>query len=458
MKSLIIIGALSLVSFSSERNYKPTPPTDNTLKLNWSADIGLTTYRSDIVLKNGKIYIGSNGTHYQDYLLDEGNGVFIVNAKNGNIIKQFLDEPYGDMDVNGILEYNNLLFIGNDNDEFICADLNGEIKYRLPVSGDIEHTPSLIQIDGKDYIVYATEAGEVTAIDPATGKTKWTFFHAQFDGWKPGDNRFIYKVKSTYINSGMLFFAAPGIADLNLDGVNDLVFYCNYNETIAINGKTGKKLWSHIRPENNYYSDDYHYTPIIVGKGNSLRILKTNHNRDLSPAQKEFLEFDRNGKLVSSKTYPEKFGREGLNVLETKNKVIIPFSSSIGFYDKVNKISSLINIDINPTRETDYGIRNSLASEPLIADQIIDYKGEKCAIILYQTDYSKEEPQACLTFVGLESKKVLKRFFLPNSSEFKPLIKDFTGDGNLDLLVSCSDGKLYCYNLQIANNQLAINY
>ena len=46
---------------------------------------------------------------------------------------------------------------------------------------------------------------------------------------------------------------------------------------------------------------------------------------------------------------------------------------------------------------------------------------------------------------------------LPETSEFKPLIKDFNQDGKLDLLVNCRDGKLYCFDLKIAANNLTIN-
>jgi hypothetical protein len=47
---------------------------------------------------------------------------------------------------------------------------------------------------------------------------------------------------------------------------------------------------------------------------------------------------------------------------------------------------------------------------------------------------------------------VIERFELSASSEMAPILKDVNQDGYMDLLVNCSDGFLYCYNLKIKNN------
>lgn len=438
------------------QNTKVNPiPIENTFPINWVANIGNTTYRSDVAHLNGKLIIGSNGENYRDYYLDEGNGVYVINPLNGKIETQFLNEEYGDMDVNGVLEYNKRLFIGNDNDEFICADITGKIIYRLPVSGDIEHSPILIKNGNQNTIVYATESGEITSIHPETGKKNWTYFHKDFKGWKPGDNRFIFQVKTTYINSGQLFFGKPGVADLNRDGVVDLVYYTNYNETIAIDGKTGEKLWNHKKEEGSNVIINYQDTPIIVGAGNDIRIIKLAAIYSDESAPNKLIFYNRNGNFVKEIPFNRTIGYLGLNTLDLKKQLIIPLSNGVGVYDKNTQKVDFIT-GLNKIYPSNYGTSNFLAGDVLIADKIIHYKGERSIIVLYQNDY-KTDGHAAISIIGLESKKRLKHLHLPSSSEFKPLIDDFNKDGKLDLLVNCRDGKLYCFDLKLPISNLSIN-
>ena len=452
--AISILSSMFLIG--NVQNTKVNPiPIENTFPINWVANIGNTTYRSDVAHLNGKLIIGSNGENYRDYYLDEGNGVYVINPLNGKIETQFLNEEYGDMDVNGVLEYNKRLFIGNDNDEFICADITGKIIYRLPVSGDIEHSPILIKNGNQNTIVYATESGEITSIHPETGKKNWTYFHKDFKGWKPGDNRFIFQVKTTYINSGQLFFGKPGVADLNRDGVVDLVYYTNYNETIAIDGKTGEKLWNHKKEEGSNVIINYQDTPIIVGAGNDIRIIKLAAIYSDESAPNKLMFYNRNGNFVKEIPFNRTIGYLGLNTLDLKKQLIIPLSNGVGVYDKNTQKVDFIT-GLNKVYPSNYGTSNFLAGDVLIADKIIHYKGERSIIVLYQNDY-KTDGHAAISIIGLESKKRLKHLHLPSSSEFKPLIDDFNKDGKLDLLVNCRDGKLYCFDLKLPISNLSIN-
>jgi outer membrane protein assembly factor BamB len=454
--AISILSSMFLIG--NVQNTKVNPvPIENTFPINWVVDIGNTTYRSDVAHLNGKLIIGSNGENYRDYYLDEGNGVYVINPINGKIETQFLNEEYGDMDVNGVLEYNERLFIGNDNDEFICADITGKIIYRLPVSGDIEHSPILIKNGSQNTIVYATESGEITSIHPETGKKIWTYFHKDFKGWKPGDNRFIFQVKSTYINSGQLFFGKPGVADLNRDGVVDLVYYTNYNETIAIDGKTGKKLWSHKKEEGSNVVIDYQDTPIIVGAGNDIRIIKLASIYSDESTPNKLMFYNRNGDFVKEIPFNRTIGYLGLNTLDLKKQLIIPLSNGIAVYDKNTQKVDFIS-GLNKMYPSTYGSGYStrLGGQPLVANRTFQYNGELCIVVLHQSDYNTEHKGA-ISIIGLKSKKRLKFLHLPSSSEFKPLIKDFNKDGELDLLVNCRDGKLYCFDLKISDDNLTIN-
>ena len=121
--------------------------------------------------------MGSNGMNYMDYnLFDKKSGIYVMDAATGTIRSHFGNEVLGDMDVNGVLFYKNRIYYGNDNEEFICSSPEGKIIWRNPASGDIEHEPILLDMQGNKYVVYASEAGEVRAVDPETGKTKWVHY------------------------------------------------------------------------------------------------------------------------------------------------------------------------------------------------------------------------------------------------------------------------------------------
>ena len=155
MKNLKIISVGLLILFGLVSSQKTTTKTmSNTLKLNWSAEIGNLSYRSNMVLADNSLFIGSNGSHFMDFsVLDETNGVYKINPKNGTVVKRIANELFGDMDVNGIVEFENTIIFGNDNDELLCFDLNGNKKWRIPTSGDIEHVPTLIKNCEKNILV-----------------------------------------------------------------------------------------------------------------------------------------------------------------------------------------------------------------------------------------------------------------------------------------------------------------
>ena len=453
---MIIAAALLLLGVNDNQKNKENP-IEKSFSKHWSVKMGNTTYRTDVAFVNGQLILGSNGENYQDYLLDEGNGMYIINATNGKVKKNFLNESYGDMDINGVLFYENRIYTGNDNDEFICTDLDGEIIYRLPVSGDIEHSPMLIKNGNQNTIVYATESGEVTAVNPRDGKKIWTYYHKDFKGWKPGDNRFIFQVKTTYIKSGDFFFAKPGLADLNKDGVLDLIYYVKWNETIAINGKTGAELWSYIESNKSDIHFSYRDSPIVTGSGDGIRILKISYEYGDIENTRKLLSYDRKGKLLKTFSYNVAIGATGLNTLDTKNQLIIPFDNGVGVYDKVSdKITFITGLYTLYPSDYNQGTSNRLSTEPIIADKIFEYKGEQCVLVMHQRD-NNSDSKASVSIIGLKSKKNLKTMHLPETSEFKPLIEDFTNDGKLDLLVNCRDGVLYCYDLNIPKSNLTLN-
>ena len=89
--------------------------------------------------------------------------------------------------------------------------------------------------------------------------------------------------------------------------------------------------------------------------------------------------------------------------------------------------------------------------DALLSNTTFPYKGSKnCIIVLNQHDYANFD-YGFIEIISLDTKQVIERFELPASSEMTPIVKDVNQDGYLDLLVNCTDGFLYCYNLKIKN-------
>ncbi|MFN3315298.1 MAG: hypothetical protein ACK40K_00670, partial [Raineya sp.] len=81
---------------------------EDVFPMKWKTYIGQTTYRSNILLHQGKIWVGSNGNTLERNANDENDAVFALDAKNGNILAKIHpigrenDTEIPDFDVNGI--------------------------------------------------------------------------------------------------------------------------------------------------------------------------------------------------------------------------------------------------------------------------------------------------------------------------------------------------------------------
>ena len=168
--------------------------------------------------------------------------------------------------------------------------------------------------------------------------------------------------------------------------------------------------------------------------------------------------YDRNGVFVKERPFNRTIGYLGLNTLDLTKQLIIPLSNGVAVYDKsTEKVDFITGLNkMYPSNYGEWFLQTDCTAEPLIANRTLEYEGETCVVVLHQTDYNTDY-KAAISIIGLKSRKRLKFLHLPETSEFKPLIKDFNKDGKLDLLVNCRDGKLYCFDLKIAANNLTIN-
>ena len=414
---------------------------------NWSIDIGKTSFRTNASLTSSYIVIGSNGDNYRDaYITDDRNGVHIINRKTGKRVRNFAKESIGDLDVNGTLIYQNRIYFGNDNDEFICADFNGNIKYSLPVSGDVESEAVLIKVNGKDVIVFGTEAGEVRAINPKNGETIWQHFHESFRGWRMGDNRLVFKVK-THFSMTYLFLMKPIVKDLNSDGIGDIVYTMN-GQFYSINGANGKLLhafdwtedfdnWSDPKVLHNAF---YDAETILFTKDKNGKTLVTVPKYSYRPIEGSYgtdgyklhmLTFDLKGNVVKKKLVQEKVKEYSFKRLP--NTRIFCSGDRIFQFDKNMKVVANTMVEKFPEVSGDYFAY-------FISDQLIEINQQKCMVILL-------EYEDIIAFVNIDSGKIVRKIQLKGRSEFIPHVEDINKDGRMDLLFADDSNQLTCIDL-----------
>ncbi len=441
MKHLFLILALILTISASLP--KKREVHESSLHQHWKIEIGFTSYRTIPAVVDQKIYIGSNGNHFRDYALDDGNGVFLLHAASGKIAATFANEQFGDMDVNGILRLKDAIFFGNDNDEFICTDKLGKIKWRVYTSGDVEHRPVSIQSEGQELVVFATETGQLQALNAKTGKEIWTYYYKDFDAWKPGDNRTLFKVKM-HFTEGNIFFNEPSLSDLNGDGVKDLVYNTNWGDFTAINGKTGNLLWDLDGNDLvDYYLNMGREKPLIIGEGVKTQVLLLIREKEEYTKQAIAI-FNSKGKLIKIMPTEVPLGETMLSQTDdfiiTNTAIIHPETNSEDLKIVPIEDAQFLNED---------GVLTSCYSGGQVAQKKVYYNGETCALIVYQYELKSHSGQSPLLLVGLNSGKVHFKTYLPDRSEFTPYITDFNQDGKLDVLIGCYDKYLYCFDLDI---------
>jgi outer membrane protein assembly factor BamB len=442
MFRLLFLTVAVLIGIAAALPVKVKPVTQG-LKIKWKQEIGNLTDRSRPVISNGFIWIGSNGSRYNDYALDYGNGIYKIAASNGNIAAHFLDEQVGDMDVNGLVKINELFYAGSDNEELSCFDASGKVKWRIPTGGDIEHRPTHVKLDGKDALIYATENGEISAIDPASGKRLWSFYHSTYKGWKPGENRFVFKVNS-HFSADFCFFSEPAIADLNRDGTDDVIYNANFQEIIAVSGRTGRELFS-------YRYDDDKETNILIGRNKPLIATFKNELVCWIPLQRvKDQSYELRGVTNKGEVKYRKPIGKVTNLYLSQNSGMNQVALDNGFID-LEKDFKLVPYKSNESKkdkESNYG--DVTYSGGRYADNKIKMNGELCNVVLFE---SSPEGSTVLVVGQKTCTRYLKQV-LPDGSECIPVVQDIDSDGKLELLVGCRDGNLYCYSMGATSNQL----
>jgi len=438
-------GILGLIASLSTETPPPYPALDTKTKEKWRSEIGLASFRNNVVIQSGRIYIGSNGNSFMDRgFIEPSSGVYVLDARTGTTLHHFANERFGDMDVTGLSIRNDRIYFGNDNEEFLCTDRTGRILWRNPTAGDIEHEPVWLNTPNGLCVVYAAESGEVKAVDPQTGNIRWSYYVPDFKGWKPGDNRTLFKVKAWFQNTRQ-FYTKPLAVDLNQDGVEDLVYLVFGGKLIALNGRTGTLMWSN--GEENAWYDEI----TLVGKGKERKIvaLRSTYEENNTHGQ-ECVFLSLSGKIVRSIPLAESSSGSGLNALplgdgrvalngRTKTYLISP-DYGMQVIDRTQPF--MMKLWDNTLASSP---RNDFA--PLFADRTFPLPDGKTGIIVLNQHDQANSESGFLEILSLEDLSVIDRYSIPSGSEMPPVIQDVDQDGQLEILIAGYDGFLYCYAL-----------
>jgi len=198
------------------------------ISVKWKAEIGVTTYKSTIHYHDGRIIVGSNGSSWKDSQ-DARDGLYILDPADGSIDLQFVPPGTGEKDVNGVALGKDLIFLGTDQDNLYAVDWTGSVKWQTTLVGDVEAAPALADLDGdgKLDVAVGSEGGVMYGIGGKKGKTLWSV-----------------KATAGYYNSPA-FVGAAALGDVTGDGIADVFVPSRDAVFRAIDGKTGKLLWSH---------------------------------------------------------------------------------------------------------------------------------------------------------------------------------------------------------------------
>jgi outer membrane protein assembly factor BamB len=438
MKLTLLTGvSLAFIAMTTPKGKlnEPYQKIETNHRLIWKAKTGNACFRTNVELTDKYLVIGSNGEYFIDNsIYDKGSGVYVLEKATGKIVTRIAGDIIGDMDVAGVLVYNNKIYFGNDNEEFICTSL--------------EHQPSLIKSGNKTLLVYASELGEVCAVDPDTGKKIWSFTTPDFSGWTKEESRTIFKVRA-FITSTLSFYTKPLVIDLNKDGTLDLVYLTYSSEVYAINGKNGKLLWK-WNSEREYLVPFWN---VVSENGNTYFLAPSSkYNYQSNENEYGLIKFDLGGEKIEKIVFSNTdFNVAALSSCETKDgKVVYAGVDSVYLYKNGAVVSTMYTGDSMYLNDP-WGKKfktNRFSRDMLVGSSTFNYKNSsECIALLSQRDLANTD-YSVIEVVSLTDKKIITKFQLPAASEMPPQIIDINNDGKKELIVNCFDGYTYCYSLE----------
>ncbi len=234
-------GAPPSANALAERDRPPETLTRDAPTLAWEARIGLTTYRTTILVHQGHVIVGSNGEAWHSEQ-DPLDGVWVLDPVTGATRAHLIPPGGGEKDVNGVAAESNRLYFGTDQGMVYLGLLDGSVVWQAEIGGDAEAAPGLYRLDDVGYpdVAIAAEGGDFLVLSGDDGSIVHT----------------ISSSRGEYDQTG--FVAPPALLDVTGDGISDLFAPGRDNWMHAVDGATGAPLWS------NQHTSGLHGAPVLA--------------------------------------------------------------------------------------------------------------------------------------------------------------------------------------------------
>ncbi|MDX1902516.1 MAG: hypothetical protein SFU27_00030 [Thermonemataceae bacterium] len=408
---------------------------ENTFPLKWKAKVGQTTYRSNIIFANGKIWLGSNGNSLSQ-TPDDLDAVFGIEPQNGKITDKITPiqlPENADSDINGIAIEGSKLYFGTDAKTLYAYDLTQKSflwTYKAPKDSlddsnynNFESCPLLVDLNNdeeKDIVANLRGKGTV-AINGKTGNPLWLNVSSNAEG---------------------AYLTSPVCIDVNSDATPDIITggwdfeYTPY--LYALNGKNGEILWQYN------LGSGLKSSPVLVKKGKKTAIMVATtysvvHLIDLTGSLLYYVDFQMPNEA------PAFGGISGLYASPalSPNETLLIGSA---WWSDANDGVWLAHLnkakiqDNNGKKEVDRSVRKFYTANRVTASAVVGQFTSKNWQFAVPTERGE-------LLIYDEKTQALQRYKMPSGSECTPLVADIDGDKKLELLIASYDGYLYCYQL-----------
>jgi outer membrane protein assembly factor BamB len=414
--------------------------------ISWENYVGLTSYRTGMQFQNGKLYIPSHGEE-RHLPGDDLDGIHVLDALTGKEKLLVQPESDGDQDCNGVVLHGDFLFFGNDDGAFYCYDVGGKLIWKSEFDNWFKgETGPENDVEGVPVLCDLNGDGfpDIAFNVESNGLVA-------LDG-KTGKAIWSFK----YISKAGTYMNSPAVFDLNNDGTKDLIIggkrdkdegrAWDYRYGVhAINGKTGSPLWTYSTNSN------VHASPIVIHSGNQARVVIAESYSDVTFLRPDG-KFDKfvNLNLISTQFKGGISGLFSSPIMTDQNQLIIGTSwwgEDDGVWqcdlDSDNfKMASDQLLELK-NEAKNYHVAGPVSSSALVADVLKGSKGMESIICT--------EKGEMLIFSRKGS--LLKRLKLPAGVEATPLIADIDNDKKSELILACLDGKIYCYKTGVKSKK-----
>lgn len=385
--------------------------------LKWTAAIGKSNFRTNLMFANGWLLVPSNGSK-RGGLQDDKDGLYIIDPKTGKTIRQLRLGTTGNTDINGVAVSGDKVFFGNDNNQVACFTMEGDKVWEAAVEGDIEGSPTLFDSngDGTDDAIFATEKGFLLAFDGKTGKLLWQYSAA---------------------NKGY-FTATPAAYDVNDDATPDVLIGTGGSPYFyAVDGKTGKELWQFKTKSTSGFVDGsaVHASATVVkepGRKPLIMAAECYGIIHFLSKEGEWKAYIGNtiGIFSSPVVSPKGTIVNGASWLGSGNVDVTVIRGQADWEEQrggVKYVNRRTQMDGSPVGVT--------SSSAFVADVL-----------------SKGAPQFGISdetgkFQLINEEGIVEEIaLLPAGVEAPIFVHDIDGDGMLEIVVACLDGNVYCYD------------